>query len=1186
MARAGVGDPEAAHVASDPHPASAWASALIVFSGPGHEADLAARLRARGIHVRTIDTKVGGYRHDVTRQAVAEELISSVAAGLYDFVFIATPCSSYSVAHRPRLRSRRSPLGVASVPVEWQRYLHKHNLIGTFTARLIAAATSAGVAWAVENPADRGDSDSLAYWPRFADHAPLWHHPDVDDAIASAGGAFRTFSQCSFGSPFQKWTTIAHAPAASPELAGLDSHGCPHGRAQHEAQAHGLSPDGSSLSGMAAAYPPAMNEFLASAISRALLRTADAALGAPTPSSGGRVSDGRELGSEVAALCEAARHHPPRWASLRNRRAATPEELRADAIPGDLYHPHIPSKPPIARAARLRAQRAREAAAHAGGGTPAARQQRIDQGPIHISELYLEGVYGDVIVPWMRRADAAGAAIRAGARAARVPTVTIRQDRMQPWARGVVWDCADPDDCRPVERSTRSTAIPPRPDGTPSRHLDAMAFRRVAAELEWHDLDIVQQVGDGGVEPRSHCPLDTVLAFHHPSLVAEFDAAAKVVDADLAEGWVAAPTRHLPFVPCRLLPRGMVLQERARMTPASGGAPPAVETYLKPRITMDSSNGGDDAVNAGVESHERGTSLPRSQDHARGLAICDTAGGDSTRAASYVVDAESAYRFCPVQRADQWTQCFLWWGGDGAAGVCVDRRLGFGGAFAPNRFQRISTMVAAHVQRLQAAFDATQPLPPPAVRWAEERRSRQRLGLLPDGEAQLSPRYLQVYVGARRQRTQRLAIASPSPRHRHRIAFPPQPFPPSSPPTPPGRADDFSGAALLDAVVPPESVRGIDIDPIHSSIDGGVPAEPRTRVYVHAQLAVRGLRDVGLSAAPAKVVVGDPVISLGLRVSRAARQINCPDLKRASILSSVDQQRSRAVVGLEVERAAAATLVGRAVNLSQVFPELNSVLHGGYAVTQASWRAGGRTRWLPRLPLRRHGGAYRDWLGFLDVLSELVDGNSGVSIAPAGSFPPRDAPGSLTVVTDASGKDGVGGYAFHPAHPHTAWMVSEWWPADIQRALDAAAARRDDGEPASPGLSMPAAELFGSIAVAAVVASVIGSPATAVHAVTDCDPAAAALNAATSGVPQIRHILASASACSPQWLAISVPREANVDADRLSHPSGYDDVERDAVAAGLAVRRVRIPPAHPLWATLRRAAELGVGRGGPPDGRA
>jgi hypothetical protein len=84
---------------------------------------------------------------------------------------------------------------------------------------------------------------------------------------------------------------------------------------------------------------------------------------------------------------------------------------------------------------------------------------------------------------------------------------------------------------------------------------------------------------------------------------------------------------------------------------ADGGDPTA-EAYLKPRITTDSSHGGDAAVNAGVESHERGTNLPRAQDHARGFAICDTAGGDHLRAASYVVDAEStAYRLCPVQVA-------------------------------------------------------------------------------------------------------------------------------------------------------------------------------------------------------------------------------------------------------------------------------------------------------------------------------------------------------------------------------------------------------------------------------------------------------------------------------------------------------------------------------------------------------
>ena len=70
-----------------------------------------------------------------------------------------------------------------------------------------------------------------------------------------------------------------------------------------------------------------------------------------------------------------------------------------------------------------------------------------------------------------------------------------------------------------------------------------------------------------------------------------------------------------------------------------------------------------------------------------------------------------------MQLTELWTQCFVWWeveeraGGKLIAhvGVCTDRRLGFGGAFAPNRFERVSLLVAALTQRMQAAFDLQQP---------------------------------------------------------------------------------------------------------------------------------------------------------------------------------------------------------------------------------------------------------------------------------------------------------------------------------------------------------------------------------------------------------------------------------------------------------------------------------------------
>eukprot|EP00965_Chrysotila_dentata_P178476 5894370-Pleurochrysis_carterae.AAC.1 len=69
--------------------------------------------------------------------------------------------------------------------------------------------------------------------------------------------------------------------------------------------------------------------------------------------------------------------------------------------------------------------------------------------------------------------------------------------------------------------------------------------------------------------------------------------------------------------------------------------------------------------------------------------------------------------------------------------------MSFGGAFAPNRFERLSTLVAAWIRRKQAAFDAAQPPPPALLRWAEFRMQLQREGSLPPGEQHAAPRYIQ-----------------------------------------------------------------------------------------------------------------------------------------------------------------------------------------------------------------------------------------------------------------------------------------------------------------------------------------------------------------------------------------------------------------------------------------------------------
>ena len=81
-----------------------------------------------------------------------------------------------------------------------------------------------------------------AYWRIHRDHAPLWLHQHISRALSDAHAVLRTFAQCAFDSPFQKWTTVAHPPCSiSAEFGFLDQHACQHGRSLHLARAHGLA---------------------------------------------------------------------------------------------------------------------------------------------------------------------------------------------------------------------------------------------------------------------------------------------------------------------------------------------------------------------------------------------------------------------------------------------------------------------------------------------------------------------------------------------------------------------------------------------------------------------------------------------------------------------------------------------------------------------------------------------------------------------------------------------------------------------------------------------------------------------------------------------------------------------------------------------------------------------------------
>ena len=1112
---------------------------------------LVRKLRRVGHVVTAIDSKIGGHNHDVGREAVAAHLVRLIEAGHFDAVFLAPPCRSFSIRLPVKLRSKALPRGVDPPIPGWESYLDKSNGLVDFTTAALRACLTSHTPFAVENPASRADG-SPAYWPEFADHASLWDVKEIADALADAGATQYTFAQCHplIGGKAQKWTTIAASGRLAAALAVLSTCLCPHGLKAHDTRLEGRDAAGATRSALAAAYPPGLDHILFTGLDSLAEDAADPSpptTDAPTrpPTSGGRVTDGHALGPVSAAACEAARQLAPTFSSLRNTEPAATADLKREPYPGNLFAAMDSGRKPSASKALRRKSLPTPVAPpdhlspdEVYGDHPSLRdftptpwspdpEAAQPKGRIHISHLHLPGVYEAEIASWFDLADEAADSLRQGIRPPPVPTRVIGQQSLRPWARGIVWDCRDPDDCVPLTRSSASDSDAEYDAAFPGRKLDRAACRRVAEELRWHDTDIIEQICGGGIEVRSDCELDTVLTFHHDSLVAEIEMAAADVAAGIEEGWVKPPSRHLPFVPCRMQPRGVVMQARSKVVDG------VLVEYLKPRITTDNSFGGIDSVNAGVADSDRAVILPSGQTFGRAWAICQTAYDDhpTANAKGYVVDAEKAYRFCPVQRADLWLQCFLWWDTDGRTGAAVDTRMGFGGAFAPNRYERTSLFAAAYAQRLQDEFDASQPPPASVRRWSADRAALIAQGLLDGGPEHAAARFIQAFI------------------------------------------DDQSGVAGDDIVVPPPSVAHLHVDTAHMRAAGCNPPPPNSRVFIHAKLTMLALHTLGLVAAPEKVFVGSPLPVLGLSFNGESLRIECPKGKRDAISAVCAKELERVERDGTVDRDAAGRLVGRICNISQVAPELRPLLRGGYAVVEAP--TGGKRSGRPTAAVSLAAGSltHTGWTSLLRETPTILQSNLGAAMAPSLRAPGRHIAGTLTITADASGVDGVGGYAFLAGRPDTVFILSAVWPSDVQDALTAAAsptqARLRDVGRGDPFLPMPAAELFAQIEIARQVQRI--DRVTRVAGVCDCEPAVNVINSIYSPNTFLNSLLEGISPPATQWVAAHVRREFNKDADTLSHPDLAHTIRAAARSAGIEVVDI-----HPNFDRLRDAIVAGT----------
>ena len=1108
---------------------------------------VAAVAAAKGMPCDEWDVKQDPVGHDLLSQANEDCLMADCATMDYALLLAGIPCTSFTsiLCMRGRqLRLRHQPWGRDGLTAEQQRKVRDADELVRVGCSAAVAVVERGGEAIIENVTDRGDPSLLAWWPERAAMCPLVLHPTMVATIECLDLRQLHVPMCRFrpGGP-QKWLTLFCTPRAyavlEPRLRGLR---CTHSKEEH-GESIGRDEAGVSRAEGTAAYPPAFGWWLT-----------EVPLVCRPPSAGREIGWGAGLHPVMARAVELERHTRPRFASFRKLESMPVAERWAAPMPTP--HDVDPEFDP-AEAVGSRCSACEE-------GTDDERPESWPEGatrpprpnappipgapprPIAYHQIWRcvaeEGgrrVGYEMITAWRDKAFAAGEAIARGQPFDDPGTLVVPASLKEPWARTVDLDTRDASDVVLVRASTRHTVFAGR------RQCDRAAFRADAEEAGWYDVDpdIMSQAGEGGLESRSAVGRYSVFHWHHRGYVDSFDSLNTTALKELEDQWIIGPYWLPPFEPMRSIPHNVVHQTRLKSDAAGN-----VWTSEKDRVTTNLTAHQSDSVNGGVSRNNKTVALPTAQTHAAATGITDAIVRKGTQgrygAGQYSTDLSSAYSFLLMARLCWWLQCvFLVLrrrDGTLVGGFFCRPRLVFGGSFGPNRFGRFSRCKRACTLRRIRQFDADHPLPAGVLAVLKERHALVRAGDLLGGVEQCELGHLQAFL------------------------------------------DDETGSTSTDPVSMPPSVnvsdplspRYIDIDAflLATAEEGGRPAPRDARVVAHACLAIDTAMRWALEVA-AKTGCGDAIIILGLRVDAEADRLDVPPAKATVMVTELLDLRASATSGAEFLRETVERNVGRLCNASQVDPSVLFRIHAGYTLIHAATRpaGGGPRRRLQTLRLKPTSRLATQFVDMIDNAVASLRAAKGVPLVTAAAFPRRDAPGTGTLVTDASGDDGAGGFAFVAGRPSEVWIVHAAWTPSVGDALSRSAtpkAQRALTEP-RPVMSMPAGELFTPWAVAEAVRST-GVELKQCVSITDCRPAALALSSGTSKSALMRAILLHARDAVQQWLGVHVSRDFNTDSDLLSHPPTVRKVVAAAKAAGLTVHEIHGFPEH-CWLALEQA---------------
>ena len=1014
-------------------------------------------------------------------------------------------------------RSRDEPWGLARMPAKWRAYIDAENSHITLTAEAAMLVFEGGYEFIIEQPADDGDPDHPLFKPHRAHAAHMFLTRPFRDLMMATGARVVHTVQCGLGGLARKPSDILASPRAFKRIAWMEGlivnkpHGCFH--LKHPRPAVGRGADGVSNASRAAAWPGLMCGGVFAGLTGEAGGPRTAMVGGE---SGGLISDGPQLHPAVRVLLEQRRATPPRYLDLRHLRPATYNDLAA--------RPYILM--PVLRSPE-------------GGGWLEQPGTDDDSSQTSSNEgrdgppptIRLRDIpkrrHWQRLVDWLQVAQGVLQAWRRGEMAAVPQPLTITQRQVHRWARGRRYDARDPEACTELQPSTRHTKYPG------GKQLDRARFRETCAALDWHliDPDIVSQVGEGGVVSNSTRALTTTLRLHHPGVRHHFAVADGMMQAEVDDSAAGVCTGMIPFWPTNAMPRDLVWKDKYDVD-ADGG----LTVTPSPRLTFDPTS-GDDSLNAGIPKQERSLQLPALRSFAEGAAVCDSAATrEGSRADLYAADVKSAFPHLLLQRLEWPMHCYVWIDASGTVQVRWFYRVTFGAAYAPQRFGRAMAPIDAAGLLAIAAHEVRFPYSQPVLDWVNDRASMQSAGRLPAGPDQLQPRHCQRFV------------------------------------------DDLQGSGLGSQGTLPKELADIPIGGALTAAFGGTPSHPSSHAAIHLRLLIRNWERHDITPAHNKTMCGSRLPTLGARVGVPEWRIDIPSVRVAVITSQIQLiQRSLThrppgdgpiakVDPFELER-----LTGRLGYVTQTEPELIGTLQAGYAIPATARRLMAQHKLRRKsdtgavtTPIHTGKRLGRSLAAMLETGARAVTANVGVPLAAAASFPPIEQLDVLTVVTDASfaasnptgigADDGVGGFAFTPAQPRTAFVFSTAWSPRTRAALVNEARKRSEklADPREDNFSMPAAETFGTLVLPELVRA-RGVAFRHVAAVGDCDPVEAGVAKGGSTRPQINRMHQRMRRTTSSWLATSVPRDLNLDADNLSHPSRLGDVQAAAVAAGYHV---------------------------------